>query len=83
MLASASEVPNANIVITANQNDFVIRFNSDGTMENNAPFRLAICEQGDNAQFGRIIEIGALGQIRSTRINVDDDDRDCTPTVNI
>jgi len=83
MLASASEVPDAGIVITANQNDFVIRFNSDGTMENNAPFRLAICEQGDNAQFGRIIEIGALGQIRSTRINVDDDDRDCTPTVNI
>jgi len=83
MADTISVRPNVNVIITANRPDFVIRFNSDGTMENNAPFRLAICEQGDNAQFGRIIEIGALGQIRSTRINVDDDDRDCTPTVNI
>jgi len=81
MADTISPRPDSNVVITANRDDFVIRFNPDGTMENSAPFRLAICEPNGNAEFGRIIEIGAAGQIRSRPIDTNDTNRDCTPTV--
>lgn len=81
MVTTVSEIPNVNVIATANQNDLAIRFNSDGTLENAAPFRIAVCEIGDNAEFGRIIEVAAFGQITSSFINVADiaNTGGCTP----
>lgn len=83
MVLTVSEVPNTSIVVRSNRTDRVIRFNPDGTLVNSTPFRIAVCDNGDvPEQYGRIIEIGAAGQIRSSKIEVTDDDRDCTPTSN-
>lgn len=81
MLKAVNEEPNGNLTITANRNDFVIRFNADGTLENQAPFRIALCDNGaEPDKYGSIIEINASGQIRSSAIETTDTDRDCTPT---
>lgn len=80
MLKTVSDAPGNNIRVTANINDFVIRFNSDGSLENDAPFRFGICDDRDNPeQNGRFIEINQAGQIRITRIDVTDPDRGCEP----
>lgn len=81
MLKVVNEEPNDNLTITANRNDFVIRFNADGTLENDAPFRIAVCDNGTEPdKYGKIVEINASGQIRSSSIETTDTDRDCTPT---
>lgn len=81
MLKAVSEAPNNSITVTANRDDFVIRFNQDGTLRNAAPYRFGICDNGANPeQYGRIIEINASGQIRLSQIEPSDEDRDCDPT---
>lgn len=87
MMRASAEKPSDNLTITSNRNDFVIRFNPDGSVENATPFRIAICRDdgqgGEESRYGSIIEISASGQIRSSVLNPDDPDRDCTPTNNI
>jgi len=83
MLKASSKTPNNSIMVTANRNDYVIRFNPDGTLDNDAPYRFGICDDTANPeQYGRIIEINTAGQIRITQIEPDDDDRGCAPTIN-
>ena len=84
MLKASSEKPNDTITITANRPDLVIRFNPDGTIENNTPFRIALCRNdGNESRYGAMIEISASGQIRSSALNPDDPDRNCAPSTNI
>jgi len=81
MLKAVNEQPNGNLTVTANRNDFVIRFNADGTLENQAPFRIAVCDNGaEPDKYGTIIEINASGQIRRTAIEPTDTARGCAPT---
>jgi len=81
MLKAVNEQPNANLTVTANRDDLVIRFNADGTLENQAPFRIAVCDNGaQQDKYGTIIEINASGQIRRSAIENSDTDRGCTPT---
>jgi len=81
MVATISEIPNADVVVNANRNDEVIRFNSDGTLANETPFRIGVCDtDADNPEeYGRIIEVSAGGQVRSSAINPGDDSRGCDP----
>ena len=47
---------------TSNSNDAVIVFNSDGTLANTAPFRIAVCDDRGEAE-GKYVEINAVGRI--------------------
>lgn len=81
MLKTVSEAPNNDVEVTANQDDYVIRFNPDGSLANDPPYRFGICDDRDNPElYGRYIEINTAGQIRLTRIEPDDPERGCTPT---
>jgi len=68
------------IVSTANRNDFVLRFNPDGTMQNTAPFRIGICDDSANGEeYGKLIEVNGSGQIRLFSVDPGDSSRNCTP----
>jgi len=80
MLQTANEAADNNIDVNASRDDFVLRFNADGTLANAAPYRFGICDNGDDpAQYGRIIEINRSGQIRLSRIEPSDLSRGCLP----
>lgn len=77
MARTVSDAPNANINVVASRDDVVVRFNSDGSLQNAAPFVVAICDNSDTpGRDGSLITVNAVGQIRlsSTR-----DDDECTP----
>ena len=83
LLKTVSEAPNNGVEVTANRDDYVIRFNPDGSLddEHESPYRFGICDDRDNAAFhGRYIEINSAGQIRLNRIEPDDPARGCSPT---
>ena len=46
----------------SNSTDVVIVFNSDGTLANTAPFRIAVCDVRGEAE-GKYVEINAVGRI--------------------
>ena len=81
MVVAVSEEPGAAVTVVASRNDVIIRFNGDGTLQNTTPFRIGICEADEDEadEFGRIVEISAGGQIRSSVINPDDESRGCEP----
>lgn len=84
MLQNVSEAPSENIVSTANRNDFVLRFNPDGALQNAAPFRIGVCDNEDNSEiYGKLIEINAAGQIRLLAVDINNAARNCTPNNDI
>ena len=79
MLRNSTKAPSDNLVVTASVDDVVLRFNSDGTVSNAAPFRIAVCDSdADNPdRYGQLIELNQSGQIRLSRVS--DGDRGCMP----
>ena len=79
---SISDAENENINTTASTDDNVLFFNQDGSFADNStdfPFRIAICNEDNDAATGRLIEVNAAGLIRTFDTDPNDDERDCTP----
>lgn len=69
-----------NVTVVASSNDNVFAFARDGSLLNNAPIRIAVCDDRDDPEeFGKLITINAAGLIRLTNTDATDDDLDCTP----
>ena len=83
MLQNSVKAPNDRIEITSASNDLVLRFNSDGTLSNETPFRIAICDDDANnpERYGRLIELNQSGQIRLGPVSTTDNDRGCAPQI--
>lgn len=70
----------AGLTINTNRRLFVIAFNSDGTLYNNAPITFAICDdRADPEDFGRYIEISQSGRIRTAKTDATVTANSCNP----
>nr|WHW29626.1 hypothetical protein [uncultured bacterium] len=83
MLRIVREAAPENVTINASARQNVIVFNRAGRLLNTAPFRIAVCDDRTYPEdFGRIIEINQVGQIRMYKTDPSNTDKDCTPTSN-
>ena len=62
MVFRASNFLDNGVEYTSNSDQSVLVFNGDGTMRNDSPFRIAICDSRGEAE-GQYIEINAVGRI--------------------
>lgn len=79
LLVSVKDFPDNKIVVMSNTDDNVIVFNGDGTLKNNAPIRISVCDDRDLPEsFGKYVEISRFGrlQLRNTEAGTD---YDCSP----
>lgn len=63
----------------SNSGDRTVVFSSDGTLVNDAPFRIAVCDSRGEAE-GMYIEINAIGRVFLKSTTANGTDTDCTPS---
>lgn len=82
MVQSIFRVPDNNVTILASNNDRVLQYNTDGTIENTIQngedLRFTICDSSQE-QNGRIIVVNQVGVIRSFATDPDDAQKSCDP----
>lgn len=70
---------NNGIDFVSNLDDRVVVFNANGTLRNDAPFRIAVCDSRAEAE-GKYIEINAVGRVFLKNTTAAGSDTSCSPS---